>query len=83
MEATSHGTVKTSVLLEKKILEEIDQYNPFPTRKEFLNRACRDYLIQLRRKRIDEQLEAACSEAGKEDMSVNEDWEEITLGSWK
>ncbi len=75
--------VKTTVLFEKNLLKEIDQFNPFQTRKEFLDQACKTYLRELRRRLIDEQLAKACSEAGDEDRSVNEEWEPITLEGWK
>ena len=74
--------VKTSVLFDKSLLEEVDRYNPFQTRKDFLDHACRVYLQQLRRKDIDEQLAAACSEAEREDESVNKEWEGTTLETW-
>ena len=83
METIGRQMMKTSVLFDKDMLEEIDRRNPFPTRKEFLDRACRDYLQQLRRKRIDEELSAACAEACAEDAVVNKEWEEIALESWK
>ena len=75
--------VKTSVILDKNLLEEIDRDNPFPTRKEFLDRACREYLQDLRRKRIDEELALACAESADEDLAVNDEWEKITVESWK
>lgn len=82
MKTYSHK-VKTTVLLEKVLLDEIDQYNPFPTRKEFLDKACKAYLHELRRKFINDQLAAACAEVADEDSAVNEEWESITLEAWK
>ena len=75
--------VKTTVLFEKNLLDEIDQFNPFQTRKEFLDQACKTYLRELRRRLIDEKLAKACSEADTEDKSVNEEWESVTLEAWK
>jgi metal-responsive CopG/Arc/MetJ family transcriptional regulator len=83
MEVIGRQMMKTSVLFDKNLLEEIDRLNPFPTRKEFLDHACRGYLQQLRRRRIDEELSAACDEACAEDAVVNKEWEEISLESWK
>ena len=80
---TKSPKVKTTVLFEKNLLEEIDQLNPFQTRKEFLDQACKMDLKELKRRLIDEQLAKACSEAGYEDTSVNEEWEPFTLESWK
>ena len=80
---TDSSTVKTTVLFEKKLLEQIDKYNPFHTRKDFLGEACKKYLGQLKRKQIDEQLAKACSEAETEDCDVNEEWEAITLEDWR
>ena len=80
---TKSPKVKTTVLFEKNLLEEIDQFNPFQTRKEFLDQACKMYLKELKRRLIDEQLAKACSEASYEDTSVNEEWEPFTLESWK
>ena len=48
--------VKTTVLLDRNLLEEMDQFNPFRTRKEFLDHACKLYLKELRRKSIDERF---------------------------
>jgi len=76
-------TVKTTVILEKNLLEEIDRHNPFPTRKEFLDRACKDYLQNLRRRLIDDELAVACSEAAHEDSAIDEEWEPVTLETWK
>ncbi len=75
--------VKTTVLFEKSLLEEIDEFNPFKTRKDFLDQACKIYLKELRRRVIDEKLAKACSEAEAEDLSVNEEWETIALEGWK
>ena len=82
MEDIFSSTVKTTVLFEKKLLEAIDQYNPFPTRKEFLDKACRAFIRELRRAVIDRELAAACAESASEDMLVNEDWEEASLENW-
>jgi len=81
--ATKSSKVKTTVLFEKNLLDEIDQFNPFQTRKEFLDQACKIYLRELRKRLIDEQLSKACSEAGYEDTSVNEEWEPVTLEGWQ
>ena len=81
--ATKNPKVKTTVLFEKNLLKEIDRLNPFQTRKEFLDQACKMYLKELRRRRIDEQLAKACSEASYEDASVNEEWEPATLEIWR
>lgn len=76
-------TIKTTILLEKELLYDIDQHNPFPTRREFLEHSCRAYLNELKRKIIDEKLANACSESSAEDVSINEEWEAITLEGWK
>jgi len=75
--------VKTTVFFEKQLLYEIDQSNPFPTRKEFLVRACRSYLKEVNRKRIDRDLVLACAEAQEEDLATDEEWEPIALEGWK
>ena len=75
--------VKTTVLFEKSLLEEIDELNPFKTRKDFLDRACKIYLKELKKIAIDEKLAKACSEAEAEDRSVNEEWEPIALEGWE
>jgi len=75
--------VKTTVLFEKSLLEEIDEFNPFKTRKDFLDQACKIYLKELKRIVIDENLAKACSDAKAEDLSVNEEWETIALEDWK
>ena len=81
--STKSRKVKTTVLFEKNLLEEIDQFNPFQTRKEFLDQACKMYLKELRRRLIDEKLAKACLEASYEDTEVNEEWEPFALESWK
>ena len=78
-----HETIKTTISMEKHLLEEIDKHNPFPTRKDFLNQACRAFLKELRRKVIDEKLAEACRNSNAEDSTVNEEWESITLERWK
>ncbi|MBW2709194.1 MAG: hypothetical protein JRD04_07940 [Deltaproteobacteria bacterium] len=75
--------VKTTVLFERSLLEEIDAFNPFKTRKDFLDQACKRYLKELRRRVIDAKLAEACSEAESEDRSVNEEWGTIALEGWK
>ena len=80
---THSRKIKTTVLLEKALLDEIDQHNPFATRKEFLDQACKAYLHELRRKFINDQLAVACAEAADEDSAVNKEWESITLEAWK
>jgi len=83
METNLNPNVKTTIILEKNLLEEIDKYNPFKTRKEFLNKACITYLQNLRKKIIDDELAKACAEAAAEDEGVDEEWEPITLEAWK
>ena len=84
---THYGTrspkVKTTVLFEKSLLEEIDEFNPFNTRKDFLDQACKIYLKKLRRSVIDEKLAKACSESEAEDRFINEEWEPTVLEGWK
>jgi len=75
--------VKTTILFEKKLLEEIDHFNPFQTRKEFLDNACKTYLKEIRKDLINHKLAKACSEAGDEDGTVNEEWEPVSLEGWK
>ncbi len=81
--STNGPKVKTSVLLEKGLLEEIDRLNPFSTRKEFLREACENYLQELRRKTIHEELAKACAESEAEDRAVNEEWEPVALEGWR
>jgi metal-responsive CopG/Arc/MetJ family transcriptional regulator len=81
--STRSPKVKTTVLFEKSLLEEIDEFNPFRTRKDFLDQACKIYLEELRRRVIDEKLAKACSEAEAEDRYANEEWEPIALEGWK
>ena len=75
--------VKTTILFEKKLLEEIDHFNPFRTRKEFLDNACKNYLKEIRKQIIDRKLAEACSEAADEDGTVNEEWEPVSLEGWR
>ncbi len=82
METYEKSVVKTTVFFEKQLLYEIDQGNPFSTRKEFLVRACQHYLTEIRRKRIDDDLAQACAKAEKEDLSVNQEWEPMILEGW-
>jgi len=75
-------TVKTTIIFDQSLIHEIDRINPFPTRTEFLARASKEYLEKLKRTAIDEQLAAACAEAGEEDRLVNNEWEDATLETW-
>ena len=77
------NAVKTTILFERDLLEEIDRFNPFPTRKAFMEQACRSYMRELKRHQIDKELETACAEAAEEDKSLNEEWEAATLEGWK
>ena len=81
--STKNTKVKTTVLFEKNLIDEIDEINPFKTRKDFLDEACKCYMKQLRRKIIDEKLAKACSEAEAEDISVHEEWESVALEGWE
>ena len=83
MKTYKQPVVKTTVFFEKQLLYEIDQGNPFSTRKEFLVRACQNYLKELKKKRIDHDLTEACAEAEKEDLSVHEEWEPSALEGWR
>jgi metal-responsive CopG/Arc/MetJ family transcriptional regulator len=82
MKSPGQQAVKTTVFFDRSLLEEIDRVNPFPTRREFLARASREYLEKLRRREIDEQLASACAEAAEEDLLENEAWEPVTLETW-
>ncbi len=82
MKYHSRTAVKTTVILDQSLIEEIDRINPFPTRKEFLARASKEYLEKLKRKAVDERLATACAEAADEDRQVNLEWEGVTLETW-
>lgn len=83
MISRDHETVKTTTPIHKMLLDEIDQVNPFKTRREFFEEACRHYLKALKRKIIYQQLEEACRESADDDSMENTHWEETTLESWK
>jgi metal-responsive CopG/Arc/MetJ family transcriptional regulator len=83
MEIVKDEKIRTTVIMDRSLVEEIDRLNPFSTRKEFLDRACKSYIMGLKRQKIDEQLSTACSQAAIEDSEVNEEWEAITLENWK
>jgi metal-responsive CopG/Arc/MetJ family transcriptional regulator len=82
VKSRSRAAVKTTVILDKSLLDEIDRINPFPTRKEFLARASKEYLEKLKHRAVDEQLAAACAESAEEDRLVNDEWEGVTLETW-
>ena len=83
MEQGSQRNFKTSIILDKRLIEEIDRHNPFSSRKKFLDQACRTYLVELKRKAIDLELAKACRDSAEEDLAINEDWEGLTLETWK
>jgi metal-responsive CopG/Arc/MetJ family transcriptional regulator len=74
--------VKTTIIFDQSLIQEIDRINPFPTRTEFLAHASREYLEKLKRRAVDEQLAAACAEAAEEDRLENAEWENVTLETW-
>ena len=82
MKSSSQSGVKTTVIFDQSLIDEIDRINPFPTRREFLARATREYLEKLKHRAIDEPLAAACAEAAEEDLLVNDEWESLTLETW-
>ena len=82
MKSHAHGAIKTTVIFDQSLIDEIDRINPFPTRTEFLARASKEYLEKLKRRAIDEQLTAACAETGEEDRLENDEWESVTLETW-
>jgi len=75
-------TVKTTTPIHKLLLDEIDQLNPFNTRREFFEEACRQYLKSIKREKVYQQLEKACRDAAEEDLQENADWEQISLETW-
>ena len=75
--------VKTTTPIQKPLLDEIDRSNPFKTRREFFEEACRRYLQELKRKRAYQQLEEACRDSADEDLLENADWETVTIEDWK
>ena len=83
MISRNHEMVKTTTPIHKMLLDEIDQVNPFRTRREFFEEACRYYLQALKRKLVYQQLEEACRESADEDILENSDWERTTLEGWK
>ena len=82
MKSRSHVAVKTTVIFDQSLIDEIDRMNPFPTRKEFLARASKEYLEKLKRRAVDEELAAACAEAAEEDHLENDEWESVSLETW-
>ncbi len=83
MEIRKDEKVRTTVIMDRSLVDEIDQLNPFSTRREFLDKACKAYIRELKRQKIDDQLSTACSQAAVEDSEVNEEWEAVTLENWK
>ena len=82
MKSLARVGIKTTVIFDQSLIDEIDRINPFPTRTEFLVRASKEYLQKLRQRVIDEQLAAACAEAAEEDRLESDEWETITLETW-
>ena len=82
MKSHEYTSVKTTVIFDQNLIDEIDRLNPFPTRTEFLARASREYLEKLKRSATDQQLAAACAEAAEEDRLENDEWENVTLETW-
>lgn len=83
MNPENNKMVKTTTPIHKMLLDEIDQFNPFNTRREFFENACRHYLLTLKRKIVYQKLEEACRESAGEDLEENSDWEQATLEGWK
>jgi metal-responsive CopG/Arc/MetJ family transcriptional regulator len=82
MKSLARGVIKTTVIFDQSLLDEIDRVNPYSTRTEFLARASKEYLEKLKRSATDQQLAAACFEAAEEDRIENGEWENITLETW-
>jgi metal-responsive CopG/Arc/MetJ family transcriptional regulator len=82
VKSRSQTTVRTTVILDQSLIDEIDHANPFPTRTEFLAHASKEYLEKLKRSAVDEQLAAACAEASEEDRLENDEWESVNLETW-
>jgi metal-responsive CopG/Arc/MetJ family transcriptional regulator len=82
MKTVARGVIKTTVIFDQSLLNEIDHVNPYSTRTEFLARASREYLDKLKRNATDQQLAAACAEAAEEDRLENQEWEKVTLETW-
>ena len=78
----NNEVVKTTTPIQKLLLEEIDRANPFKTRREFFEEACRHYLKELHRKLVYRQLEEACRASADEDCLENADWETAALENW-
>jgi hypothetical protein len=70
---------KVMVFLKKNYFIKLIKGIHFQPEKNFLFEPD----INSRRKQIDHDLAQACAEAEKEDRSINEDWEPITLEIWK
>jgi hypothetical protein len=83
MVSQNNEVVKTTTPIHKILLDEIDHLNPFKSRREFFEEACRHYLAELKRQTIYRQLEEACRQAADEDLSENDLWEPATLENWK
>jgi len=83
MKSRTRAAVKTTVIFDQSLIDEIDRINPFPTRTEFLARASKEYLKKLKHEAIDKQLALACTEAAKEDLLENDEWENVTLETWQ
>jgi metal-responsive CopG/Arc/MetJ family transcriptional regulator len=75
--------VKTTTPIHKLLLDEIDHVNPFKTRREFFEEACRQYLREIKRKLVYQKLEEACRESTHEDLLDHADWDCVTLEGWK
>jgi metal-responsive CopG/Arc/MetJ family transcriptional regulator len=83
MISQNQKTVKTTTPIHKVLLDEIDQFNPFKTRREFFEAACRHYIQRLKKEMAYRQLEEACKESAEEDLQENANWERPTLETWQ
>jgi metal-responsive CopG/Arc/MetJ family transcriptional regulator len=82
VKSRAQASVKTTVIFDQSLIEEIDRINPFSTRTEFLASASREYLEKLKHSAIDKHLAEACTEAAEEDRLENDEWENVTLETW-
>lgn len=83
MIARDQELFKTTTPIHRELLDDIDRANPFKTRREFIEEACRNYLQALKRKSAYQQLEEACWDSAGEDILENTEWEQATLEDWK
>ncbi len=74
---------RLNITLPDKTLKMLDQFAPKGDRSSFIDEAIQNYIAQIQKQKLREQLKEGAIRHAKRDLSLADDWFGLEEESWQ